>query len=84
MNSFAKNMCPGSSKIREPIPEYFTCPQCGNQEVEIWTHELKAACDKCGALVFRPMEQSCIDWCKYAKECIGEEKYAELKAAKGR
>lgn len=75
---FAK-LCPGSRLIRQPAPEFFTCPQCGNREVEIWTDELKASCDRCGATVFREVEVSCIDWCQYARECIGEEKYNRLR-----
>ena len=70
--------CPGSMRIREPMPEFFTCPECG-AEVEIWTHELKRKCSSCGEIVTREINASwCIQWCHYAKECIGAEKYEEL------
>jgi NADH pyrophosphatase NudC (nudix superfamily) len=70
--------CPGSGGIRTPIPSLKPCPRCG-QEVEIWSDELKAKCANCGATVFREAVPSCIDWCKAAKECLGEAKYNQLK-----
>ena len=75
--------CPGSARLRQPKPEFFTCPNCGN-EVEIWSDEAIRACPSCGDQVFRMGMQSCLDWCKFAAECVGEEKYkqyGELKAA---
>ena len=59
------------------MPEEHPCPQCGG-DVEVWTHELKATCPHCGATVFKEKSPSCIDWCQYAKECVGEELYAKL------
>lgn len=70
--------CPGSRKIRNPIPENFPCPSCG-RDVEIWTDELKATCPNCKTRVFRERQVSCIDWCPYAKECVGPEVYEQLK-----
>lgn len=70
--------CPGSRAIREPMPEYIECPNCST-EVEIWTDELKATCPKCGEKVYRAQQASCIDWCPYAKECVGPEVYERLK-----
>lgn len=66
--------CPGSQKFRQPSPEMIKCPYCSG-EVEIWTDEATAACPKCKNSVYREQGQSCLDWCKYAKECVGEEKY---------
>jgi len=71
----AVSHCPGAASIRQPKPEYVKCPECGG-EVEIWSDELGAECE-CGAHVSRDVE-SCIKWCKHAKECIGEEKYNKL------
>ncbi len=48
----------------------------------MFSDEQKTECPKCGVEVFREEVPSCIDWCKSAKECIGEEKYNELKGAK--
>ena len=70
--------CPGSKRIREPVPENFVCPSCG-REVEIWTDETKATCPACKTRVFRERQMSCIDWCPYAKECVGPEVYERLK-----
>lgn len=74
------DFCPGSKVIRQPLPEDYPCPQCGEM-VEIWTHELKVKCPQCGTTVFREQKPSCIDWCKFAKECVGEEAYNRLKGA---
>ena len=71
--------CPGAQTIRQPRPEFIDCTNCGS-EVEIWTDELKATCSKCGEKLFRAQQASCIDWCPHAKECVGPEVYARLKA----
>jgi hypothetical protein len=66
--------CPGSQKFKQPHPESIRCPHCG-VEVEIWTDEGRTVCPKCRKVVERETGQSCLDWCKYAKECAGEEVY---------
>lgn len=68
--------CPGSQKFSQPQPEIKNCPYCG-AEIEIWTDEVKATCPKCKKTVTREQAVSCLDWCKYAKECLGEKKYKE-------
>lgn len=73
--------CPGSKGLREPTPENVKCPQCG-YEVEIWTHELMRHCPECNTPVMRPQKASCIDWCSFAKECVGPQLYAKLKPSK--
>lgn len=74
--------CPGSLAIRQPTPEDLRCHQCGT-EVEIWSDEMKAKCQHCGASVSRDIPPSCIDWCKWAEECIGTETYERLKGEGG-
>lgn len=80
----AQKFCPGSSFLKQPKPELFSCPSCGT-EVEIWSDEAMIACPSCGTDVFRTGgSQSCLDWCAFAKECVGEEKfktYGKMKAA---
>jgi len=52
--------------------------------VEIWSDEATARCPSCGKLVIRTDTQSCIDWCRYARECLGDEgyrEYGDMKAA---
>jgi HD superfamily phosphodiesterase/predicted RNA-binding Zn-ribbon protein involved in translation (DUF1610 family) len=66
--------CPGSRKFRQPLPEFINCPGCG-QEVEIWTDEVKATCPRCKKTVVRNQEESCLDWCEYARECVGEKTF---------
>ena len=63
--------CPGAMRIKEPIPEFFKCPKCAS-DVEIWTNENTRPCKKCGQMVSREQVPTCVEWCKYAKECVGE------------
>jgi len=76
--------CPGANRIKEPIPEFFICPTC-NAEVEIWTNENFRKCGNCGEMVYREQLPTCIEWCDYGKECVGEEaynRYMEMKESK--
>ena len=66
--------CPGSQKFKQPQPETIKCASCG-EEIEIWTDEIKAVCPKCKNTIMREQGASCLDWCKYAKECVGENTY---------
>ncbi len=68
--------CPGASNIRTPTIELKKCPQCG-EEVEMFSTDMQMDCPKCGFTVYNNLE-SCIQWCKYAKECVGEEVYERL------
>lgn len=60
--------------LRQPQPEMFDCPSCG-EEVEIWTDEIRGVCHNCGRAVFRDGYMSCLEWCKYGQDCVGEEAY---------
>lgn len=73
--------CPGAMIFKSPVPEYIECPQCG-KEMEIWSDEPMARCTNCGVWVAKERGASCIDWCAYAKECIGLDKYERLKRTK--
>jgi HD superfamily phosphodiesterase/predicted RNA-binding Zn-ribbon protein involved in translation (DUF1610 family) len=66
--------CPGALIFREPRPEIIKCPSCA-EEVEIWTDEVKIACPNCKETIMREGGASCLDWCKYAEECVGEQIY---------
>ena len=68
--------CPGASNIRTPTIALKTCPQCG-AEIEMFSSDMQMDCPKCGFTVYNDLE-SCIQWCKYAKECVGEEVYERL------
>ena len=69
--------CPGQDfrKLRVSV---YKCPSCG-AEVEIFSDELKVKCPKCGARVYRDKIPSCIDWCAQARQCLGEERWKQLR-----
>jgi predicted RNA-binding Zn-ribbon protein involved in translation (DUF1610 family) len=69
--------CPGASTILMPTLKIKTCPECG-EEVELVSTDVKADCPKCGFVIYNDV-MSCIEWCEYAKECVGEELYNRLK-----
>ena len=63
-------------KPRTPTIEDRICPNCGNP-IEIFSTDTEVACDKCGFVVYND-KLSCVQWCKYAKQCVGEETYERL------
>ncbi len=69
--------CPGQDK-RKIKPELIKCSSCG-YEVEIFSDELNRICPGCRKKVSRQRLPSCVNWCKSAKECIGQEKWNQLK-----
>jgi predicted RNA-binding Zn-ribbon protein involved in translation (DUF1610 family) len=67
----------------QPKPEMVPCVACG-ADTEIWSDEAEGKCPACGAAVVRYASQSCVDWCRYARECLGDDKYkqyGQMKAA---
>lgn len=71
------SQCPGAKQFRQPEPEPMRCPGCG-EEIELWTDEAQTQCPKCKKKILRQSErQSCLDWCRYAKECVGLQVYEE-------
>ena len=75
--------CPGAQRFKQPHPETMKCRHCG-AEVEMWSDEVEVACKNCTKRICRIEGQSCLDWCKYAKECVGDEKYGKyMKNKKG-
>jgi hypothetical protein len=71
------NKCPGQDS-RKAQPENITCVNCG-YAAEIFSDEVKVKCPKCKNLICKERLPSCVDWCKAAKECIGEERWNKLK-----
>jgi len=69
--------CPGAVNFREVRPDYIDCPFCG-AEMEVWSDEPVAKCPACDREVTQSRDASCIDWCAYARECVGHEKYERL------
>ncbi len=73
--------CPGSLVFMQPKPDTIPCVACG-ADTEIWSDEAEGKCPSCGATVVRYASQSCVDWCKHARECLGEDKYKQYGAMK--
>ena len=72
-----QQFCPGAKILRQPEPEFYSCPNCG-EEVEIWSDERKRPCPNCGETVVKDSgddQVSCLDWCVMGKECVGEKAY---------
>ena len=69
--------CPGQD-ARNIKSESLVCPDCG-YKVEIFSDEVKVRCPKCKNLVCKTRLPSCVDWCRSARQCIGEEKWKRLK-----
>ena len=70
------DQCPGAINIRMPRMEIKDCPKCG-EEIEIFSNEASAKCPECGFVIFNDL-LSCVEWCEYAKDCVGEETYDRL------
>lgn len=73
--------CPGSDRIREPFPENIKCFSCG-KVIEIWSDEVETECPGCGKRARRELPPNCLEWCAFARECVGPEKLARYKKRK--
>ena len=72
--------CPGAANIRTPTIKLKKCPECG-EEVEVFSNDVKVTCTKCGFIVYNDI-QSCVQWCKHAKQCVDEQLYNKLTGKK--
>ncbi|MCE5194213.1 MAG: hypothetical protein LLF28_01970 [Nitrospiraceae bacterium] len=72
-----KEQCPGAGNLRTPTIKIKKCPDC-NSEVEVFSTDIEVQCSNCGFTVYNDIG-SCIQWCKHAKECVGEDLYRKLK-----
>ena len=66
--------CQSKSKELSIIDE--TCPQCG-AEIELFSVDTEAVCERCGYKVYNDT-LSCVQWCKYARQCVGDEMYERM------
>ena len=66
------------SKSKEITIQDKICPRCG-QEVEIFSVDTQAVCENCGYVIYNDT-LSCVQWCRYAKQGVGEETYERLMA----
>lgn len=71
------SQCPGQD-MRKLRVALYKCQNCGT-EVEMFSDELKLKCPKCGEYIYKEKIPSCIDWCASARQCLGEERWKELK-----
>jgi DNA-directed RNA polymerase subunit RPC12/RpoP len=71
------NKCPGQDSRKANV-ENIVCAHCG-YAAEIFSDEIKVACPQCENIICKERLLTCVDWCKAARECIGEEKYKQLK-----
>jgi hypothetical protein len=68
--------CPGAAALSgTPTWEEKICPECG-REIEIFSTDISVTCE-CGFVAYNDA-QSCIQWCKYARECVGDGMYESL------
>jgi len=74
--------CPGAANIRTPTLTIKKCPRCG-EDVEVFSNDITVSCSTCGFVIYNDI-QSCVQWCTYARECVGEETYRKLTAEKSK
>ena len=68
--------CPGAAFIRgTPTIKEKICPECG-EIIEIFSVDVRVQCE-CGFIAYNEVI-NCISWCKYARECVGDEVYERL------
>lgn len=68
------NSCQG--KPRTPTLEEKRCPQCGNI-IEIFSIDTEVRCEHCGFVAYNDA-LSCVQWCQYARKCVGDEMYEHM------
>ena len=64
------------SKSKEISIEERIYPQCGH-EIEIFSVDTEAACEHCGFVIYND-QLSCVQWCKYARQCVGDRMYENM------
>lgn len=69
--------CPGQDR-RDLSIEILPCGACG-YAVEVFSDEVSVYCPSCGFTVTKDRLPSCVDWCRFARECIGEKRWQGLK-----
>ena len=63
-------------KPRTPTIHEKICPVCGNI-IEMVSIDTEMPCEHCGFVAYNDT-LSCVQWCKYAKKCVGEEMYNHM------
>ena len=63
-------------KPRTPTILEKKCPQCGH-DIEMFSIDTEARCENCGFVAYNDT-LSCVQWCKYARQCVGDEMYEQM------
>ena len=64
------------AKPKTPTIIEKTCPNCGHT-IELFSIDTQMPCEHCGFMAYNDT-LSCVQWCQYAKQCVGEEMYAQM------
>jgi len=52
------------------------CPQCGKL-IEMFSIDTQMPCEHCGFVAYNDT-LSCVQWCQYARKCVGDEMYEQM------
>ena len=63
-------------KPRTPTIIEKVCPQCG-ELIEMFSIDNQMTCEKCGFVAYNDT-LSCVQWCQYARKCVGDEMYEHM------
>lgn len=63
-------------KPRTPTIHEKVCPRCGSV-IELFSIDTQVACDNCGFVAYNDT-LSCVQWCEYARKCVGDEMYEKM------
>lgn len=74
------NRCPGQDNRKFKV-EDIICVHCG-YAAEIFSDEIKLICPSCRNLICKERLPDCVDWCKAARECAGEERWKQIKGGR--
>ena len=66
--------CQGQPKT--PTITEKVCPNCGSL-IELFSIDTEVACENCGFVAYNDT-LSCVQWCKYARQCVGDEMYEAM------
>lgn len=71
--------CPGAANFTgTPSLNVKTCPRC-DTEIELFSIDVTRTCSGCGFEAYNDIV-TCVQWCAFAKECVGEDMYNKLMA----
>ena len=63
-------------KPRTPTIIEKVCPQCGHL-IELFSIDTQMPCENCGFVAYNDT-LSCVQWCQYARKCVGDEMYEHM------